>query len=34
MARDVDWGEVREILADSYRKVAPKTLVRQLDGSP
>ena len=32
--RDVDWDEVREILADSYRKVAPKTLVRQLDGSP
>ena len=32
--RDVDWDEVREILADSYRKVAPKLLVRQLDGSP
>ena len=30
--RDVDWDEVREILADSYRKVAPKLLVRQLDG--
>lgn len=30
--RDVDWDEVREILADSYRKVAPKTLARQLDG--
>lgn len=27
----VDWDEVREILTDSYRKVAPKTLVRQLD---
>ena len=29
--RDVDWDEVREILADSYRKVAPKTLVKQFD---
>ena len=29
--RDVDWGEIAEIVADSYRKVAPKTLVRQLD---
>jgi hypothetical protein len=29
--RQVDWDEVRQILADSYRKVAPKTLVRQLD---
>lgn len=29
--RDVDWDEVREILTDSYRKVAPKTLVKQLD---
>jgi hypothetical protein len=32
--RDVDWAEVREILADSYRKVAPKTLVKQLDAGP
>ena len=32
--RDVDWDEVREILADSYRKVAPKFLVKQLDGAP
>ena len=31
--RDVDWDEVREILADSYRKVAPKTLARQLDAT-
>jgi len=30
--RDVDWGEVRGILADAYRKVAPKTLAKQLDG--
>ena len=29
--RDVDWDEVRGILTDSYRKVAPKTLVRQLE---
>ena len=29
--RDVDWDEVRGILRDSYRKVAPKTLVKQLD---
>jgi hypothetical protein len=27
----VDWDEVREILADAYRCVAPKTLVKQLD---
>jgi hypothetical protein len=30
--RDVDWDEIRELLAESYRKVAPKTLVKQLDG--
>jgi hypothetical protein len=29
--RDVDWDEVRGIVTDSYRKVAPKTLVKQLD---
>jgi len=29
--RQVDWDEVREILTDSYRKVAPKTLLKQLD---
>jgi hypothetical protein len=29
--RDVDWDEVRGILTESYRKVAPKTLVKQLD---
>ncbi len=29
--RDVDWNEIRLILTDSYRKVAPKALVRQLD---
>ena len=30
--RAVDWAEVAAILTDSYRKVAPKTLARQLDG--
>ena len=29
--RDVDWDEVRGILTDSYRKVAPKALVKKLD---
>lgn len=29
--RDVDWDEVDAILHDAYRKVAPKTLVKQLD---
>jgi hypothetical protein len=31
--RDVDWDEVAGILEDSYRKVAPKTLVKQLDAT-
>jgi hypothetical protein len=29
--REVDWDEVRGIITDSYRKVAPKTLVKLLD---
>ena len=29
--REVDWDEVAGILADSYRKVAPKSLARLLD---
>lgn len=29
--RDVDWDEVAGILEDSYRMVAPKVLLRQLD---
>ena len=29
---DPDWEEIAGILADAYRLVAPKTLVRQLDG--
>ena len=28
---DVDWDEVRDILEEAYRKVAPKTLVKLLD---
>jgi hypothetical protein len=30
--RDVDWDEVRELLADAYRKVGPKKLIALLDG--
>ena len=28
----VDWTEVDAICRDAYRQVAPKTLVKQLDG--
>lgn len=28
----VDWAELAELLADSYRLIAPKKLVAQLDG--
>lgn len=28
---DVDWEEVRELLLDGYRLVAPKTLLKQLE---
>ncbi len=31
LAVDPDWDEVREILVDAYRCVAPKTLLRRLD---
>jgi hypothetical protein len=31
--RDVDLGEVQEVITDSYRLVAPKTLVKQLEAS-
>ena len=31
--RAVDWAEVAAILTDSYRKVAPKTLVKQLEAA-
>lgn len=30
---DADWDEVRGIVEDSFRKVAPKTLVKQYDES-
>jgi hypothetical protein len=28
---DVDWDEVRELVVDAYRIVAPKRLAAQLD---
>ena len=31
--RDVDWDEIDAILHDAYRKVGPKTLVKQLDAA-
>lgn len=31
LAVDPDWDEVREMVLDAYRCVAPKTLVKQLD---
>ena len=27
----VDWAEIREVVADAYRAIAPKTLVAKLD---
>ena len=30
----VDWAEVAELLTDSYRMTAPKTLVRRLEQPP
>jgi phosphoribosylglycinamide formyltransferase-1 len=32
--RSVDWDEVTELIADSYRLVAPKGLVARLDDEP
>ena len=29
---DVDWDEIREIVVDAYRHVAPKKLIKLLDG--
>lgn len=29
--RNLDWDEIEQIVRESYRLVAPKTLVRQLD---
>lgn len=34
LERDVDWDEIRLLLADSYRKVAPKRLVARLEDQP
>lgn len=31
LAVDPDWDEIRAILVDAYRCVAPKTLLKQLD---
>jgi YjbR len=31
---DTDWGEVAELLTESYRCCAPQKLVRMLDGTP
>lgn len=31
--RDPDWGEVAAIVEEAYRCVAPRTLVRRLDGA-
>ncbi len=31
-AADMDWDEIAGIVAESFRCVAPKTLVKQLDG--
>jgi len=28
---DTDWSEIEELVIDSYRTIAPKTLARQLD---
>ena len=29
---DVDWGEIADICEEAYRQVAPKTLLKVLDG--
>ena len=31
--RDVDWDEIERIIDDAYRLKAPRTLVKQLDGT-
>ena len=33
-AAPIDWDEVRELVDASYRLVAPKRLIKQLDGAP
>ena len=34
LAADTDWGEIRELVTDSYRMLAPKKLVALLDARP
>ena len=34
LADDTDWGEIRELVTDSYRMLAPKKLVALLDACP
>jgi hypothetical protein len=31
LTADTDWGEIRELVIDSYRRVAPKKLSASLD---
>ena len=32
LSSDTDWDEIAELVEESYRVIAPRTLVRQLDG--
>lgn len=34
LAEDTDWGEIRELVTDSYRMLAPKKLIALLDKRP
>ncbi len=34
LAEDTDWGEIRDLVTDSYRMLAPKKLVALLDARP
>jgi|SRR5579871_5065319 len=34
LAEDTDWGEIRDLVTDSYRLLAPKKLVALLDEHP
>lgn len=34
LGQATDWNEISEIVEDSYRLIAPKRLVSQLDGPP
>lgn len=31
---DTDWGEIRELITESYRRLAPKELTGRLDEQP